>query len=75
MDKAKKDRLEESFRILAIFKLPWNDIKNLDDDEREFFLEKAEEVEQQVMAQAKMMSQQGGGNPPNLGNMGMPQKV
>ena len=58
MDKVKKDRMEENFRILAIFKLPWNEIKKFDADEREFFLEKADEVEAQVMEQAKMMEQQ-----------------
>ena len=57
MDTRKRERLEENFRILAIFKLPWDDIKKLDDDERSFFLEKADEVEQQVMQQAKMQQQ------------------
>jgi len=50
--------LEDSFKLFGIFRMPWNDIKDLGEEERTFLLAKADEVEARAKEQALLRQQQ-----------------
>ena len=49
--------LEENFRMFGIFRMTWKDVKELNDEERVFLLDKADEIEAQAKKQAELQRQ------------------
>jgi len=50
--------LEDSFKLFGIFRMPWADIKLLDEKDRAFLIKRADEVEERAKEQAMARQQQ-----------------
>ena len=47
--------MEDSFKLFGIFRMSWPDIKNLSEEDRQFLIKRADEVEEQAKKQASFL--------------------